>query len=209
MKTRLAASIGPDNAAALYREFVRQTLQRHKNSADQRTIFTWPPEQIPDFQPILPKSWSIKPQIAGSLGERMLDYFQQTLVGDGVKSVLIGSDTPRLENSLITEAFQALETHPVVLGPSQDGGYYLVGLSGSVVDIFAGVNWSSPQVFGQTVELLQQKKLSWYELPLRNDIDDLEDLRQLTTELARLPRLSERDQALQVAIHKFNHHDHE
>ena len=209
VKTRLATSIGADNAAALYREFVQQTLDRHKNSGDQRAVFIWPPEQISGFQPILPESWSIEAQIAGSLGERMLNYFQQTLVEGNVKSVLIGSDTPRLSPHLIAEAFESLETHPVVLGPSRDGGYYLVGMSESVVDIFTGVAWSTSLVFRQTVELLQQQKLSWHELPLQNDIDDIEDLNQLAAEIASLPNPSARDQALQVAIKKFSHHEHE
>ena len=139
----------------------------------------------------------------------MRDYFQQTIRNQSDRAVLIGSDTPRLSREIIQQAFRGLETHSIVLGPSMDGGYYLIGMSGSVVDVFENIAWSSSKVFQQTIEILRSREVSWLELPLRNDIDEWEDLKQLQTKLGSLQNRCSLDENLFRAVCKLGQSTHE
>lgn len=203
VKTRLASDIGAAAAAELYREFLQQTLQRHHETADKRCLFYSPPERRSEFRRFCSPEWQIQKQSPGSLGDRMRDYFHRTLQKPGDRSVLIGSDTPRLSAEIIQQAYRKLESYPVVLGPSFDGGYYLIGMSGSPVEVFENITWSSPQVFQQTIDVLKGHKVPWFELAARNDIDELDDLKQLQNELASLPERGTLDDHLYEAIRKF------
>ena len=209
VKTRLAADIGPTAAAKLYREFLQQTLQRHGQTGDKRSLFFSPGNRQSEFRQFCLPEWEIQSQSTGSLGDRMRHYFQKTLERQDDHSVLIGSDTPRLSREIIEQAFQGLQSHPVVLGPSQDGGYYLIGMSGSVVDVFEDIAWSSPKVFEQTIEILKTRQVPWLELPAQNDIDEWEDLKQLQATLASLPDRCPLDEKLYNAICKFGNAPHE
>jgi glycosyltransferase A (GT-A) superfamily protein (DUF2064 family) len=100
----------------------------------------------------------------------------------GERVVLIGSDSPDLPAEFIAEAFSSLATHDVVLGPSADGGYYLVGAARRVPPIFEGIAWSTPDVWPQTVALLSGCR--WCQLPRWYDVDTGEDLHKLMARLA-------------------------
>jgi glycosyltransferase A (GT-A) superfamily protein (DUF2064 family) len=88
----------------------------------------------------------------------------------------------------IDDAFAALQTHPVVLGPSRDGGYYLVGAAGQVPPIFAGIDWSTPAVWQQTVDRLGNAGCRFAELPTWSDVDNLADLTRIADELTQLAK---------------------
>ena len=97
--------------------------------------------------------------------------------------VLIGSDTPLLPRRRIKEAFDELKHHDVVLGPSSDGGYYLIGARNRTPEIFDRMEWSTERVFSQTIDRLQQANYQYAILDSYRDIDQLEDLEWLLTEL--------------------------
>ena len=148
-------------------------------------------------------------QQGGNLGERMSHFFQWALHGadrvpaERTKVVLVGSDTPHLTQARIEQAFNVLEKSEVVLGPSSDGGYYLIGMADTCQPVFEGVDWSTPHVLKQTLSRLKQLEVSWELLPEMTDIDELEDLDELTRCLESDP--SDQNTQLQNAINAVNY----
>lgn len=183
VKTRLAESIGAGPSSMLYRGFVETLLRRFEGVADQRTLCYWPPHRREAFARMAGPAWELAAQSSGDLGSRMQHYFESTLAAGAASAVLIGSDSPTLPRAYLEQAFTALERRQVVLGPTVDGGYYLVGVSGSVPPIFADIAWSSSQVWQQTVEHLRRTGTRFAELPPWYDVDQVDDLARLTQEL--------------------------
>ena len=92
------------------------------------------------------------------------------------KVVIIGSDCPELTATIIEDAFHALNTHDVVVGPSHDGGYYLLGLTEFYSHLFDNINWSTSSVFHQTIEKMKTNEISFDLLPTLYDLDTIDDL---------------------------------
>ena len=125
----------------------------------------------------------LEPQAEGDLGDRMQRFFVQRFAAGAERVILIGSDSPTLPGEYLQEAFRLLDEHPVVLGPTDDGGYYLVGLRNLVPPIFQRVTWSSANVWDQTVDHLRDCDTPFAVLPAWYDVDDVHDLRRLHSEL--------------------------
>ncbi|MFT5299460.1 MAG: rSAM/selenodomain-associated transferase 1 [Mariniblastus sp.] len=201
VKTRLAAEIGELAACNLYRQFVFHLLENLSSSADDRFVVFSPPEQEPAFRDSIPHHWKLQSQSNGDLGERMQTFFQTQFqqaaterpskLNRETKVVVIGADCPHLKPADIELAFDALDKAPVVLGPSPDGGYYLVGMKNHCVDIFSDIQWSTATVFEATVARLKHFNIEPQILPPLTDVDDLQGLlalqKTLTTRLATLP----------------------
>ena len=180
VKTRLAASIGNEAAAALHRHFVQALLDRFQNIADRHILCFAPADSADSFGQLNLGCWTLEPQAAGDLGSRMQHYFSAALaVPDSPRIVLIGSDSPDLPLEYLAEAFDKLYDVPVVLGPTDDGGYYLIGLSDKVPPIFDNIPWSTPEVWPQTIARLTSAKIHYHTLPQWYDVDDLAGLRRL------------------------------
>jgi rSAM/selenodomain-associated transferase 1 len=112
----------------------------------------------------------------GDLGERMASAFERSFAAGMTGVVIIGTDCPDLDTQIMAEAFKFLETQDVVLGPAQDGGYYLIGLRRLIPELFVGINWGTSQVRQQTVEIADNLGLAIASLPILHDIDRPEDL---------------------------------
>lgn len=184
VKTRLAAAIGEVQAANLYREFLKTLLDRFRQFKGRRVLAYWPADRAAQFARVAGDGWQLYPQAAGDLGQRMIHYFADAFAGGASRVALIGSDSPTVPLNTFDTAFHALEAADVVLGPADDGGYYLVGASRPVSAIFENVEWSSTRVFQQTVENLAQSNLTWTALNPSYDVDDLDDLERLRDELS-------------------------
>jgi len=191
VKTRLAATVGDAAASGLYRRFLDTLLGRFGNVAQRRVLAYTPPERRAEFAALAADTWSLEPQAAGDLGQRMQHYFTEAFRSGADRAVLIGSDSPTLPLEYVTAAFDLLKTFPVVLGPADDGGYYLVGAAGEVPPIFAGVAWSTSLVWSQTQSLLQAAGIRCGVLPAWYDVDDLAGLRRMDRELAEHSPLDE------------------
>ena len=188
VKTRLANSIGPHLASQLSMHFARCLSRRLSSCGDQRTISIWPPESSREFETLARDRWRVRPQSPGNLGERMRTYLQDAFARGCNKVVLIGSDSPTLDESLIDHAFELLDSYSTVLGPTDDGGYYLVAARDSVPPIFDEITWSSPSVWNQTVGRLERRGIPYGSLPTWYDVDEMDDLRRLGNELqSRFP----------------------
>ncbi len=184
VKTRLAADIGPDAAASVYRLLVERTLSRILPSCgfDCRVFFDPAGREndvirwLEDYR----GSVSLHPQRDGDLGKRMSEAFCRSFAGVKKRRiVIIGTDCPGVDGKVIEQAFSVLEQFPVVVGPSRDGGYYLLGMSEACPWLFDSIAWSTDLVMAQTVHAMEERQCEWTALPELQDIDTLEDLESL------------------------------
>lgn len=192
VKTRLAATIGESHAATLHALCVTALAERLATSADRRVIVFTPAPAEHAFRCVSRGAWEVLSQGEGDLGQRMQHFFNWGLT-QAERVVLIGSDSPDLPQKFIEQAFAALETNDVVLGPAQDGGYYLIGAARRVPPVFESIAWSTPQVWPQTLARLEAAAVAWHELPGWYDVDNQQDLDSL---LVRLRAYGPTDRAL-------------
>lgn len=186
VKTRLAASTSPPWAAEVAAAFLRDTLE-NLAPIDARRVLAFAPAAARDFfAKLVGSQFDITPQSEGDLGARMTHFFREQFAAGADQVVLLGTDSPTLPVSHIEEAFAALASAEVVLGPATDGGYYLIGCATRVPPIFEGVAWSGPDVLAQTVRRLADAGLRLALLPPWYDVDTLDDWRLLRGHLAAM-----------------------
>ncbi len=181
VKTRLAKSLGYERAAELYREFVTLTLQNCERLTQAAHFATFtPPERKADLLAMFPGEWHwFEQHAAPDLGVRIQHAFE-TVLKLGYRRVLtIGTDSPSLPLAYLEEAAEKLLEYDVVLGPAEDGGYYLIGLKAARRELFEGVAWSTEKVLAQTIALAQRLGLSVHLLPQWYDVDDVAALEKL------------------------------
>ncbi|MHC4110211.1 MAG: TIGR04282 family arsenosugar biosynthesis glycosyltransferase [Planctomycetota bacterium] len=181
VKTRLSEHVGQDAATDLYKSFVADILTTlHAISVNFKIVF-YPPDAEKKFQQWLGQGYSYIRQTGKDLGQRMKNAFLQVFSDGFDKVVLIGSDIPDLPADYLELGFKTLETNDVVLGPSSDGGYYLIGFvkEAFLPDVFESITWSSADVLEQTLNILKKHEQRVYLLPQWHDVDTLTDLKSL------------------------------
>lgn len=176
VKTRLANTTGNQAALQVYEELLRRTRTVALKVDSLRYVFYSEAVQHSD-------AWSEeffikKRQSEGDLGNRMQEAFKTVFEEGAQQAVIIGSDLPNLKAEDIETAFESLLEYDVVLGPSEDGGYYLLGLNKLIPEIFKNKSWSTDLVLSQTLADLQQKSILL--LDEKNDIDSIEDIKDMT-----------------------------
>jgi uncharacterized protein len=180
VKTRLAKDIGEETARTLYTYCVLDLLKTIDTCNLSITICFSPPGAGEAMKQWLGKSYSYMPQRGENLGERMKNAFEDVFSGGFTKAVLIGTDIPDISNIIIKDAFN-LDKQDAVIGPSRDGGYYLIGfkkdtfLPGS----FKGIAWGADSVFEKTMEIFAMRNYAVRILPVWQDVDRLADLKAL------------------------------
>jgi hypothetical protein len=200
-KTRLIPTLGAEGAARLHREMTELLVLRIKpgvalgefglvvchGGASTGTMRRWLGPRI-EYQP----------QGDGDLGERMAQAFQARFALGARKVVMIGADCPGVTTAVLTQAFGALDHHPVVFGPAQDGGYYLVGLSRPRPELFTGIAWGEATVLRDSAARARQLGLDPELLSTLPDVDRPEDLpwweetrREASTLAVIIPTLNE------------------
>jgi rSAM/selenodomain-associated transferase 1 len=184
VKTRLGRSIGPTAAADLQRAFLETLVQRFATLADERWLCYWPPESAAAFAALAAGRWRLAPQAHGDLGARMAAFAAGAFEASCSGVLLVGADAPDLPRALVEQAVAALDRADVVLGPADDGGYYLLGLARRGAPIFADMPWSTPSVCRETRRRLEQAGWTLALLPGWSDVDRLEDLHALADRLA-------------------------
>jgi rSAM/selenodomain-associated transferase 1 len=127
-------------------------------------------------------------QSGSSLGERMNKAFERTFNHGYRKVALIGSDIPDLSPSLVIEAFDKLNAFDCVIGPSADGGYYLIALNQPHPGIFNKITWGTDRVLQETIERCKQTQISVYQLKQLFDIDTVVELKAYYQELKQTQR---------------------
>ena len=182
VKTRLVPPLTYDEAASLYRAMLSDQLEHLKalTSADLYLAFT-PIDAAFLIKEIAPPNFRCFPQRGDNLGERMNAVFDELWSREYRNIVLIGSDLAALPSSFLEEAFRILATpgKRVVLGPSRDGGYYLIGMNQPTPEAFENMTWSHSQVLAQTMERFAAIAIKPELLPAWFDLDTVDDLREL------------------------------
>jgi rSAM/selenodomain-associated transferase 1 len=173
VKTRIAAEAGEDRALGIYLNLLAITRQTALGLDCHR--FLYATEHIAD------ETWDSKDfikrvQREGDLGERMFAAFSDVLT-DCQKALIIGSDCPWLKADHLLQAFDALDSHDLVLGPASDGGYYLLGMKHPEASLFQGISWSSENVLQETIHAANQSGLKYFLLQTLSDVDHLDDWR--------------------------------
>jgi rSAM/selenodomain-associated transferase 1 len=177
VKTRLTPYITPKEATELYKAFIADIVcNARKLKCKRITIAYTPTDAEATFHSICGQSVDYLPQKGDDLGERMKDAFKHSFHKGSTRTVLIGTDSPTLPLSYIQKAFDALKEAPIAIGPTFDGGYYLVGLSEENDTIFDGIHWSTSKVFDQTLTRIQAIKKQLYVLPPWYDVDTPDNL---------------------------------
>lgn len=174
VKTRLAKSIGDQSALNIYKILLKHTAAVLRDLSFDKVVYF--SEKIDNNNFWENSLFEKKLQKGSDLGERMHHAFD-TAFNKGYKKVLIiGSDLFDLTPSLITSAFEALETYDISIGPSLDGGYYLLGMKKLHPEVFKTKKWGTDSVLENTLQDLKKQNIKL--LKALNDIDTLEDLQQ-------------------------------
>ncbi len=185
-KTRLGASVGMELAAEFHRVCLCRLVDALSGVDARRVIRCWPPESLPAFEALVHGQWDVAMQSPGDLGAKMSAYFRDAFASDFQRVLLIGSDSPLLTVQQMERAFELLVEHDVVLGPSDDGGYYLIGCRRAIPQLWTQIPWSTSSVFNATVTALQRVGARWTVLESESDVDNLSDLRLLTGRLREM-----------------------
>src|SRR5688572_4893851 len=183
VKTRLAASLGEQVAADVARAFVLD-LHARLAAADIRAAWAYWPRESP-FDALLPGS-EVFPQEGADLGERMAAAVSRAFAGGAPAAILLGADAPHVDLTAVAAAGKALESGvEVVIGPSEDGGYYLLGLRRPRPELFGAIAWGGPGVYAATLARCVALDLEPLLLPVTFDVDEPADLRRLARLVAR------------------------
>ncbi len=175
VKTRLAASIGNENALEIYNYLLNHTKKILLEVNATKYVFY--SEVINENDIWDSNSFQKKLQKGDDLGEKMKNAFEEGFSNGFEKIVIVGSDLYDLEPSDIETAFEKLENNEVVIGPAKDGGYYLLGLNYMITNLFENKNWSTETVFEETINDI--KNLKYHLLDTKNDIDTIDDIRNI------------------------------
>lgn len=171
VKTRLAATLGEEAALEIYKKLVSITLDIVIRSEIPTYLFYTdglPPASTRDAR------FSYHIQADGDLGSRMADALSFVL-SLHQKALIIGSDCPGLTPEILDAGYRSLDEKDIVLGPADDGGYYLLGCIELHPALFANIKWSTPSVLDQTIEKIKEANLSYCLLEKLHDIDTAED----------------------------------
>src|SRR5262245_42662940 len=157
VKTRLAADTSAAWAARAAAAFLQDTIDRLSRVDAHRVLAFAPPDAAPFFANRVRERFNLVPQEPGDLGQRMSGFCQSRFSQGATAVVLVGTDSPTLPVEVVEQAFRELERAQVVLGPTTDGGYYLIGCVPPLPPLFEGVRWSTPHVLTDTVARLTDR----------------------------------------------------
>jgi rSAM/selenodomain-associated transferase 1 len=179
VKSRLAASLGEAEALQTHCQLLEATLVQVRRCADVERWLCVAAASDDAASPslIAAEGFRRSRQCDGDLGVRMAHALRES-VSEGIPAVLVGCDCPPLDAGVIASAFDALAQADFVFGPTEDGGYALVGARIDAPQVFGKIEWGTSRVMVQTRERLAQARISWSELPVLWDVDDEADWRR-------------------------------
>jgi uncharacterized protein len=176
-KTRLSPALPPEAALDLYRGMLADAIAAAANAGcDERRIVWADPASPSDERFPTPVEFREGVQVGDDLGERLEAAFDELLDRPNARAVVIGADCPELEPDHFARAFAALDRQDLVVGPTLDGGYYLIGLRARSPAVFRGIKWSSSRVLDETRARANDHGLAVTMLDVLSDIDTPEDL---------------------------------
>ena len=180
-KTRLIPALGPAGAADLQRRLTEKILATVTRFAESRKMgveFCFEGDSKQKVRRWLGSGTILSQQVQGNLGERMRKAFSDVFQRGADRVVLLGTDIWQLKSDHLDQSFDALIENDIVIGPSTDGGYWLMGMN-RPFNLFEGIKWSTDVVLDQTLSLAKKQRLRVKTLTPLNDIDTEEDLKQV------------------------------
>jgi rSAM/selenodomain-associated transferase 1 len=183
VKTRLSLDLGKTITEELYKNFVFDLLKTLENINIVKHIYFTPNSAQDQMISWLGTGYDYIPQNGKNLGERMKNAFINEFKQGGKKVIIIGSDIPDLPPDLIMNAFLSLKKNDAVIGPTYDGGYYLLGFIREkfLQEVFKEISWSTENVFDQTMNIFKKNNYRVHILRKWRDIDTIEDVKKLIT----------------------------
>ncbi|PKD43174.1 hypothetical protein CWD77_11145 [Rhodohalobacter barkolensis] len=174
VKTRLAASVGDDKALNIYKKLLDITAETAAGVHATKRVSYSKSVVIDDQFDV--NIFEKTVQSNGDLGRKMKSAIHAGFEQGFKRVILIGSDCPGISSNLIDDAFDRLKSVDCTIGPSDDGGYYLIGMSRFLPEIFDDIEWSTNSVCETTIEKLEESGATYSKLTVLNDIDTESDL---------------------------------
>lgn len=178
VKTRLAAELGADVACAAYRQLVDCLLPQLCFPEFSVELRYTPDDAAGELKGWTEPGWQLVPQGDGDLGARLERAASQAVAGGFGRILIIGTDCPYLTLADLREAREALASNDLVLGPAEDGGYWLIGLRNLHPELFRGIPWSTESVLATTLARAQEARLKVRLLRTLADVDTAADWRR-------------------------------
>jgi uncharacterized protein len=174
VKTRLAKTLGAEKTLKIYLHLLEHTQNISRNAnCDAQLYYS---DFIDDTDDWDKNIYQKHLQINGDLGEKMSAAFKEQFDQGYQKVAIIGSDCLELKTEIIDQAFRTIQENQAVIGPTLDGGYYLLGMSSQLPYLFQNKKWSTNTVFMDTLNDLKKNKVEFRLLDVLNDIDEEKDL---------------------------------
>jgi uncharacterized protein len=177
VKTRLAATIGDEAALSVYRQLLSNTISSTEDLLIAKFVFY--SNVVEEDDVWNSNQYHKKVQQGNDLGDRMKNAFASIFQKGYNKVVIIGTDCPQLNEKIIQDAFSKLNDFDVVIGPALDGGYYLLGMNRCHNFLFENMEWSTANVFPETIRRCKSKGLLFLLLQTLQDVDEEKDLEAL------------------------------
>jgi len=189
VKTRLRPPLDPRAAARLYRAFLLDSVALARAAPGCAVVLLYAPRPgaRAHLRRVLPPACRLLAQEGEGIGAALPFAFRALLGRGATRVVLIGSDNPTLPAAIVRQAFVALDEADVVLGPSDDGGYYLIGMDRPHLGLFERITWSTAQVAEETRARAAALGLTLCELPTWYDVDTAAELERLAVEVLAAP----------------------
>ncbi len=179
VKTRLAKNMGNKFAVSFYRVCAEHTfkeLLKVKETGSEIFLFCSEGNEIEQVMKWAGNDFNYYSQQGNDLGLKMQNAFETVFKKGYKKAIIIGTDAPDVSMNIVQSAISVLNNYSVVIGPANDGGYFLLGFKSKLIDLFSGIEWSTDSVFNSTIEKLNNSKTHYFVVDELTDIDTLEDL---------------------------------
>ncbi len=188
--TRLAESIGPEKAAKLQEALLMDVLEKIQATEIIANLWIGTPSSSPKIQtyPIRRVTYLV----GKTLGGAMTRAFNASRKRGWTRALFVGTDSPVALDAHLAAALNELQEKDMVLGPTGDGGVYLIGLKQSFRDPFSNIEWGGTEVFSQLQQMGKDKGVSMSILPREDDVDTMGDLKVLFEELKKNPEIAMR-----------------
>jgi len=179
VKTRLAKNMGNKFAVSFYKSCAEHTfkeLLKVEEMGSDLFLFCAEENEIEQVIKWAGNNFNYYSQQGNDLGLKMYNAFNTVFKKGYKKVIIIGTDMPDVSMNLVQNAISVLDNYSVVIGPANDGGYYLLGFKSKLIDLFSGIEWSTESVLDNTIEKLNNSKINYFMLEELTDIDTLDDL---------------------------------
>jgi hypothetical protein len=189
VKTRLSKDMDASLVVLLYRNFVKDIIDKISDMGHCIKVFYDPPDSESLMREWLGNRHEFILQTGLDLGQKMANAFEYVFQHGALKAVLLGTDFPDLSKKIISDAMDVLNSDDAVIGPAVDGGYYLIGFSSATYlqTIFTDIAWGTSAVFQKTMDVFLSAGFVVHQLPEWRDVDVYDDLRDLIRCLKKHP----------------------